>query len=267
MLASKKLSNKMLGALMVGAFACGCIVVAVLYHAQSSNVQVTYDVIDVAGFERSYRLALPAEWAVSKSQQAIPLIIALHGAIDTVDQMAAGTQLDQLPNDHLVAICYLQGRNLNWPPFIPENNPTHADPDYAFFDAAIADISTKHSIDQSRVYLVGVSQGGAMTNLIVANRSPAIAAAVDCCGWLPEGIGDVANTPHKCPVLFVVGTDDQQVPPSNVQKARKAFQSAGHPTEYVEIAGFGHGWPDEHGMNEIVWAFLSRHRLQSGTME
>ena len=246
-----------LGVVLFGAVGLSCTVVA--YRSVLPKLSVAYETVEIDGAKRSYRLAVNAQHREG-DQVAIPLIVALHGALDTVDQMAAGTGLDQLAIKHDVAICYLQGRNLNWPPFIPPDNPTLADPDYAFFDAAIENVTRTHNIDRTRIYVVGVSQGGAMTNLIVSRRSEVIAAAVDCCGWLPDGIGEIM-TSNKCPMLFVVGSDDSQVTPESVRDARRAFQEAGHPTEYREIDGFGHGWANELGMNRITWDFLNRQRL------
>lgn len=107
-------------------------------------------------------------------------------------------------------------------------------------------------------------QGGAMVNLIVNFCSERVAAAVCNCGWLPKPLGDSdLLTAHKCPMLFIVGENDRQVPPKVVDEARQAFATAGHLTEWLEIPDFGHGWARDRGLNPVVWNFLQSKVLQT----
>jgi predicted esterase len=105
-----------------------------------------------------------------------------------------------------------------------------------------------------------VSQGGAAANLLTAMCSERIAATVVGCGWLPDPLGDAPlETANKCPMLFIVGSRDRQVPPEFVRVGHDAFERAGHPVEFRVIEGFGHGWPRRE--NERVWEFLDSHQL------
>jgi predicted esterase len=115
----------------------------------------------------------------------------------------------------------------------------------------------KHSGDPNRIYLVGVSQGGAMVNLLVAKCSQRIAAAVSSCGWMPKPLDTQSfETSYKTPILFLAGSEDQQVPPSAVRQAHDVFEAMGHRVEFKVIPGAGHGWhPDK--VNDSVWTFLS----------
>ena len=157
--------------------------------------------------------------------------------------------------------CHLEGRSQSWPPFIPEDNPDFAQLDIDFFQQ-ICDFAVEHhSADVNRIYLVGVSQGGGMANLLTAECSDRIAATVCNCGWLPDPLGaSTLETPNKCPMLFIVGAEDKQVPPNTVRKAHDAFQQSGHPCEWQVLPRKGHGWND---VNELVWKFLRDQRRQS----
>jgi fermentation-respiration switch protein FrsA (DUF1100 family) len=62
-------------------------------------------------------------------------------------------------------------------------------------------------------------------------------------------------------MLFIVGTQDNQVSPANVRAASDAFAQAGHPVEFWLIQGMGHGWPPNPGGNDRIGEFLSAHRL------
>lgn len=226
---------------------------------QPPVVIVEYGSTVIDGEERTFRLALPPDHATSNRQ--LPVVFALHGALDTVDQMAQWSGLDEYAADSRAIVCYLQGRHLNWPPYIPPGNPTAADPDYKFFDQALTQICEQYAIDRQRVYLVGVSQGGAMTCLLATARDECFAAVVKCCGWLPKPLNERVDTTNKFPMLFIVGANDQQVGVHNVQAAYDTFKAADHPSTFHLVDDYGHGWPDELGINETVWNFLKEHSL------
>ena len=100
-----------------------------------------------------------------------------------------------------------------------------------------------------------------MANAVTAKCSERIAATVVGCGWMPEPLDvEPLNTRHKCPMLFLVGSRDRQVPPEAVRVGYNVFKREGHPVELRIVEGFGHGWPQAE--NERVWEFFAAHRLE-----
>ena len=157
---------------------------------------------------------------------------------------------------------WLSTRNLNWAPIIPTENPEVSEPDFRFIDDLCEHLKQEYPIDPKRVYVVGVSMGGAMCNQIIVSRSERFAAAVCNCGWLPAPLDTLPmNTKNKCPMLFISGTEDRQVTPAQVKAAKDAFDREGHPTTLLTIPGYGHGWAHKLGVNEEVWAFLAEKHL------
>lgn len=216
--------------------------------------------LDVDGKRRDYRLVVPRS---IEGRRDVPVVFALHGAIDTVEEMAEYTQLDRLAIEKGFLLVYLQGRMLSWPPFVPPENPGIYEPDVKFFNAMCDLVVREHGVDPRRIYLLGVSQGGAAANALTAMCSERIAATVVGCGWLPDPLGDAPlETANKCPMLFLVGSRDRQVPPEMVREGHDAFERAGHPVELWVIEGFGHGWPRVE--NERVWVFLEGKRRPEG---
>lgn len=225
-------------------------------YRQPLPAAITDESMTVEGVKRTYRLVRP-DSILGKSK--LPVVFALHGALDTTAEMAVYTDLDRLAVEKGFFLVYLQGRLLNWPPSIPEENPTYIDNDLRFFEAMCDEMVSKHQADPKRIYVVGVSQGGCMANLLTAKCSDRIAATVCCCGWMPRPLDvEPLNTKNKCPILFLVGAEDGQVPPAAVRKARDAFERDGHPVELRTIPGLGHGWPP---VNKEIWAFLETKRL------
>lgn len=224
-----------------------------IWSTQPPRVSIEMRELQVDGLARKYRLVKPAQ---VKGQNKLPLMIALHGAQDTTEQMAEYTQLDKLCAKEGFVLAYLEGRFLNWPPSIPDDAPHVADPDIAFFDA-VCDQLIEEGIDEGRIYLVGVSQGGCMANLLAMKRNERLAAVVVNCGWVPKPLDALPpKTEHKCPMLYIVGSEDQQVNPEYVRIGYELFNMAGHPVRYDVLPGAGHGWNGGYGVNEKIWQFL-----------
>ncbi len=215
--------------------------------------------ITVDGEDREYRVVIPES---VRHKRLIPVVFALHGAFDTTSEMAEYTALDRLAVQEGFLLVYLQGRHRSWPPSISPENPNVMVPDIRFFETMCDVMVREHHADPSRIYVVGVSQGGAMANALTVQCSQRIAATVSCCGWLPEPLGqEPLDTQHKCPMLFIVGSQDVQVSPATVRTVSDVFARAGHPVEFWLIEDFGHGWPPNPGGNDRIWEFLSAQRL------
>lgn len=233
-----------------------------LSYATRLQADIQRRTIEIGGVFREYRLVIPYS---ARDKENLPLLIALHGALDTTDEMAHYTQLDILAAQEGCLLVYLQGRLLNWPPSIPEVNPDIAVPDLEFFDEICDQMVDRYHVDSNRIHLAGVSQGGGMCNLIVSQRSERLASAVCNCGWMPKPL-DVAplTTTNKCPMLFIVGSQDTQVPPEVVRTASRIFEAGGHPIEFRLLDGAGHGWNNNFGVNRILWNFVRDKRREVG---
>ncbi len=216
------------------------------------------ETVEVEGVAREYRLVVPD----SLQESPVPLLLVFHGALETNEAVARSTQLDRLAAAQGFFLVYPQGLNQSWPASLPADNPDYYMRDLAFFDAMVDDLAERYPIDRRRVYVAGISQGGAFVQLLVSRRSEKIAAAVSHSGWLPDplsvqGIG----ARRECPLMLVVGSDDKQVSPTAAEESRDCFRREGHPVEYHMIEGLGHRWALEHDINETIWSFLSEHRL------
>jgi poly(3-hydroxybutyrate) depolymerase len=215
--------------------------------------------IDVQGVPRHYRLVIPDSL---DGQTPAPVLFAFHGAGDTPEEMARYTDLDQLAASEGFYLVYPQGRHLSWPPMILADNPEYVNRDLVFFDALCDALSERYRVDERRVYATGLSQGAAFVNLLVAKRSEKLAAAASHSGWLPDPLpSEGIHAQRKCPVMFIAGSKDGQIPPATVKEACECFQREGHPVQFCLIERLGHEWALEHGVNERIWRFLSRCAL------
>jgi poly(3-hydroxybutyrate) depolymerase len=80
------------------------------FKSERTRARVEHLTIQVKGATREYRLVVPFSIVHQHDRQ---LLIALHGALDTTDEMAEYTQLDMLAAREGFLLVYLQGRLLS----------------------------------------------------------------------------------------------------------------------------------------------------------
>ena len=177
---------------------------------------------------REYRLYIPAK----RPQTAMPLIVMLHGCTQSPEDFAAGTGMNPLAEEFGCLIAYPaqpSGANLQkcWNWFRPaDQGRNHGEP--ALIASLTRDILRDCPADPTRVYIAGLSAGGAAA-AIVAAAYPDIFSAVGVHSGLPVGAaGDVASAfsamqngapgqPLRTPVPTIAfhGLADTTVHPGN----------------------------------------------------
>lgn len=205
---------------------------------------------------RAYRLYLPA--AVSGGRP-LPLLVMLHGCRQDAQVFAEGTRMNQLADRHDFIVLYPeQSRTANpygcWNWFQPTvlNGAGEA--------AAVARIVRKvakaYPVDTTRVYVAGMSAGGAMASVLsyrhgalfaacaihsglkygaAASPSAAVAAMRD---GAPGSAWEMPRRAPFVPTLVIHGDRDQTVDPVNagqiIAQARLAATNAAPAQPLVE---------------------------------
>jgi phospholipase/carboxylesterase len=128
----------------------------------------------------------------------------------------------------------------------------------AFLDAALA----ARGLDDSRMALVGFSQGTMMSLFVGLRRARAPAAIVAYSGRLLAPDLLAAELRSRPPVLAVHGDADPVVPFESLALAVEGLERVGVPVEALVRPGLGHGI-DEEGLRH-GGAFLRQHLAQAG---
>ncbi|HZP85630.1 MAG TPA: PHB depolymerase family esterase [Burkholderiales bacterium] len=151
-----------------------------------------HDFICDAGSIR-YKLFIPA----GADTTALPLIVMLHGCTQSPDDFARGTRMNALAQEHGYLIAYPAQANRNnaskcWNWF-RSSDQRRGTGEPALLAALTRHLVTTHGLDQRRVYVAGLSAGGAMAAVLAATY-PDVYAAIGIHSGLPFGVAhDVAS--------------------------------------------------------------------------
>ncbi|MDT8854310.1 PHB depolymerase family esterase [Paracoccaceae bacterium Fryx2] len=137
---------------------------------------------------RDYRLYTPV--AHKAEGKPMPLVVMLHGCTQSPDDFAAGTGMNALAEEFGCIIAYPAqptGANANkcWNWFKPEDQRRDGG-EPALIAGIARDILRDHPVDPARVYIAGLSAGGAAA-AIVAAAYPELFHAVGVHSGLPVG--------------------------------------------------------------------------------
>lgn len=102
----------------------------------------------------------------------------------------------------------------------------------------LADIKSRFSIDENRIYLTGLSMGGGGTLWIGLTHPDLFAAIAPCCPAPPEGTLDLAGNACNLPVHLFIGDKDFLYKTAQDWKAK--LEPAAKRFDYIEYPGIGH---------------------------
>lgn len=200
------------------AMMCGC---AAGHRTPSTNSEGPALVWRSADIERNpvrYAVLLPAGYSPARSW---PAILFLHGKGECGSDAVSPTH---------VGLCPAALANPDRWPFViiipqkPTQESRWIDHE-AMVLAILDDAKREHAIDSSRIYLSGLSQGGAGTWDLAASRPGRFAAIAPVCGY--GDAGALAPALRATPVWAFHGEKDDIVPPERTRAIIAAIERAG----------------------------------------
>ena len=188
-----------------------------------------------AAGRRAYRLFIPSRHA----GQSLPLLVMLHGCKQSPDDFAAGTQMNVRAEEHGCLVLYpAQSSSANpsccWNWFRREDQVREAGEPSIIADMT-RDVIRRYGADPARVFVAGLSAGGAMA-AVMGVTYPDLYAAVGihsglACGSahdLPSALaamkglsvsmgqrGNASPLVHATPTIVFHGDRDRTVHPRN----------------------------------------------------
>jgi polyhydroxybutyrate depolymerase len=137
----------------------------------------------------------------------VPVVFAFHGGGDNVEHFSIAGFQDAWPEALIVYMQALERNPGRGDTGFQNSDPGPGNRDLKFFDTVLADIRQKFSVDDSRIFAAGFSNGARFVYLLWATRSRIFAAFAPVAGTL------AATIPLKEPKAFIqiAGRQDHNV--------------------------------------------------------
>src|ERR1700754_1304584 len=159
---------------------------------------------------RSFTSQLP-------DKKPAPLVIVLHGNTQTGADMISRTAWPAVAKREGFAVVFPNGLNHAWADLRPNNlragrMPPYGTDDVAFIAKLVEKFVADGSADPKRIYVTGISNGGAMTMTLLCKRADLFAAAASVVINLTDQSADPCRPSQPVPMLMMNGTADPLVP-------------------------------------------------------
>lgn len=177
--------------------------------------------LDVDGTMREFIVALPDGYDANAPQR---LVFAFHGRTGTAEQIASGFGggyyglSSRMQNTIFVAP---QGLGTDEDPS-DTGWPNSGGQDIAFVEAMLAHLESSYCVDAARIFSVGFSYGGIMSNTIACQMGSRFRAVAPMAGAL-FSFGQNACIGEPVAAWFTHGSADTTITPDQGESARDAL--------------------------------------------
>src|SRR3954470_909220 len=184
--------------------------IAAFVAALAATSAASADTIDIDGVKRSYTVQLP-------TKRLVPLVVVLHGKTQRGADMMTRTAWPQGAKREGFAAVFPDGLNHAWADARTKAGPALRGPpagtdDVAFIAKLVEKLVANGTADPRRVYVTGISNGGAMAMTLVCARADLFAAAASVSMNLTDEAAVTCHPSRPLPMLLMNGTADPLVP-------------------------------------------------------
>ena len=214
------------------------------YYTHESRTGDYTKKIYVDGRDREYRLHIPVGYDAS---QPLPLVFVFHGSSASASVIERETSFDRIADSVGFMVVYPEGLHRGWNigeccrySYMQGVNETT-------FVAALLDyLAEGLSIDRSRVFATGYSDGGTLSVLLACSLSDRLAAIASVSGTLFDPL-PACDLARPVPVLLIHGTADSHIPYAGQSGAKATARGQHHTLSAVQLVHF---WVEHDGCTD-----------------
>jgi predicted peptidase len=208
---------------------------------------------DKDGHEIKYVVFVPADY---KADNPCPLILFLHGAGETKGgtrmpvEVGIGPAIRKREKTFPFITVIPQAQSRGW----------RADgPSARMALAILEEVQKQYKVDPKRIYLTGLSMGGAGTWSIAAAHPDRWAAIVPLCGG---GAPDSVETIKRIPCWAFYGADDRAEGLKKCDETIMGLRAAGARPGYTVYPAVGHNCWDRAYDTDALYDWLLNQKLK-----
>ena len=191
--------------------AAGCDSGADKKPSQPGATGTIHGTIQHGGVQREYILYVPGTYT---QDNAWPLVLNYHGyGSNAAEQMEYGDFRPLADQESFIVVHPLGvvvDGNTQWN--VGGGAKGGAADDVAFTDALIKEIEASYSLDSTRIYATGMSNGGYMSFFLACMLSETIAAAASVTGSMTKEMRTNCDPGRRTAIMQIHGTKDSIVP-------------------------------------------------------
>src|SRR5258708_8019921 len=209
--------------------------------------------------KRSYHLYLPGRYDATK---AWPLMVMLHGCKQDPVTFSSGTRMNQLADQQGFLVLYPEQRRLanafrcwNW----FDSSAQRAGGEAALIAGMVREVTATYGVDPARVYIAGLSAGGAMTSIMASCYGHLFAACAVHSGLMypaAESVSDATKAMKQ---------GSRASPEDTARQALAQKEFAFVPA--LVIHGNKDGTVNPVNADQVVEQFMAMARLADGSNE
>ncbi len=162
--------------------------------------------------KREFKVYIPGKY--SKKFKS-PLVIVLHGGSGNNIAIERFTGFSKLAEKENFLVAYPDSYHGNWNDGreIKQSKSYRLNiDDTGFILKMIEIIKTKYNIDDKKIYIAGISNGGFMALRLACELSDRLAGVAAVCATMSEFLSYNCKPKSKVSILIMNGTDDRLVP-------------------------------------------------------
>lgn len=189
--------------------------------AEKERIRITSE-----GVRRTYYIYYPSN--NQPVYKPYPIIMMLHGGFSSGRMVDDVVQFDKFVDPHKMIVVYPNADDDNWNDGRSETS-SEVD-DVQFLKDVITDVAAKFDGDPSRVYLVGISNGGMMTMRMACDAADTFVAFSTVIANMPADLVSSCHPGGPVDFMMMQGTADGLVPWEGGQVERVVFFVGGGDT-------------------------------------